>query len=582
MSGTEGDRRHHGGSGAAEWLLALVFFPMGLLVLILSTIPMTYDSLDVYRWRVVPAELLSVDYEEGSETTHRRYRVEYRYQWQGEEYTAYRFHLMGSVSLAKIDRQNHEIHLRLTKAMESGETITAWVNPTNPSRAVIDRSFHWQKLLFMWFISLLCCLIGFYGLRSLFHSGTAPAGVAPWLANPKWRDNVIYCGARSGMSFIWIITIILLVIGVLPMTSSGGTTTDEIRLLTVFPYNILVVACAGAAIKATWQWWRYGASPLRLDPFPGSIGGDVGGEIHFRLPYSHGIKAEVQLTATQKDDTGDSKNFKTTMVWQEDGYARVFEKGGGIALQFRFAVPEGLPESDISYERRRFARRHYEWTLRVTVITPQEEITRTYEVPVYPTGERTSTIEVDTLQENPFANSHHAAHQILPVVRHQGAETTLKFPMRGITTGMLLFLWLGLGLTFVGGIIVFSSSADNIARIQSAIYLAAGLALLGRTIYRHFNALQVQFTGHIVASERLLLGIPLRSRFVSYFDIKDIAFKLAPRSKRSDSAQAEHTVYAITEKGNITLAERIEGRRKAELVAEHLRKLIAPDGLVDS
>ena len=207
----------------------------------------------------------------------------------------------------------------------------------------------------------------------------------------------------------------------------------------------------------------------------------------------------------------------------------------------------------------------------------QEEVKREYEIPVYPTEQRSSIIDANTPQENPFANSHQAAHQILPVVRHQGEETILKFPMRGFTVGMQLLLWFGLGLSLFGGIVLFGSSAIHIARVTSVIYLSLGLLIVGRTLYHHFNALQVQFTGNIVISERLLLGIALRSRYVSYFDIRNISFKLTPGKQRGQSHQAEHLVYATTNQGEIILAERIEGRRKAELVCEHLRKLTRLD-----
>ncbi len=576
------DRPHRGKSGTGEKLAGFLFLPIGLLFIFIAAIPTTYSSLDVYRWTAVPAEVISVELNESwdseSSTTKQSVAAQIQYQWNGINFTSKKLHILGVGNLSS-DWSRHTFN-KLKAAMDKGSPVTTWVNPSEPHRAVIDRTFVWGQILLVWFVPLIFCLLGYLGLRHVFQSRSAPNGDEPWLASPKWRDNLIHSGARSGVTFWWIAALVLGVIGILPFTATSttgsGVTAREVQLITVFPLNLLVLAAFGAAFKSTWQWWRYGASPLILDPFPGAIGGDVGGEILLRVPYQPNIKAEVQLTAVRKEER--SEDFETIVEWQEDGYASVTEKNGGVALQFRFAVPEGLPESDISYERRRFDKRHYEWTLSVTITTPGEVIKRSYEIPVYPTGERAAAVATDSLQENPFASSHHAIHQILPVVRHQGAETILKFPMRGITTVTLLMLWLGLGLTLAGGVIVFMGSGINMTRLSSVICLAMGLMLIGRTLYRQFNALRVQFTGNIVASERLLLGIPLRSRFVSYYDIKEVAFKLAPRTKRTESSPAEHIVYAVTDKGEITLAERIEGRRKAELVCEHLRQLTAPDG----
>lgn len=583
MTNESNNMRHHGASGTGEILAGVLFFPIGLLLIFFAAIPITYSSLDVYRWTAVPAEVISVELNETrdseSSAPKKSVAAQIQYQWNGINFTSKKLHILGVGNLSS-DWSSHTFK-KLKAAMDEGSAVTAWVKPSEPHRAVIDRTFVWGQVLLVWFVSLIFCLLGYLGLRHVFQSGSAPNGDEPWLANPKWRDNLIYSDARSGVTFWWITALILGVIGILPFTATSTTgssvTTSEVQLITVFPLNLLVMAAFGVAFKSTWQWWRYGASPLILDPFPGAIGGDVAGEILFKMPYHRGTKAEVQLTAARKDERRDKEGFDTTVEWQEDGYAQVAEKNGEIALQFRFAVPEGLPQSDISDERRRYANRHYEWTLHVTVKTPQEEIKRKYEIPVYPTAQLTSTIEVDTLQENPFANHHHAAHQILPVIRQQGAETILKFPMRGFTVGMQLLLWFGLGLSLLGGIVLFGSSAINIARVTSVIYLSLGLLIVGRTLYHHFNALQVQFTGNIVISERLLLGIALRSRYVSYFDIRNISFKLTPGKQRGQSHQAEHLVYATTNQGEIILAERIEGRRKAELVCEHLRKLTRLD-----
>ena len=361
MTNASDNMRHHGASGTGEILAGLLFFPRGLRAIIFGAIPVTYESLNVYRWVAVPAEILSVELTEKRDKDgdiYHRVTAQYRYQWHDLTYTSEKLHSMGAHN--QTDEWNRQIYTRLKKALEKGIPAIAWCNPSAPSESVIERDFHWPMLLLFWFVPSVFCLLGYLCLRHVFMSDIAPEGDAPWIANPKWRNNLIDSDARSNISFYWIITTILFVIGILPMTSSGGEVSREIRLIYVFPFNLLLLASAAAAVKATLHWWRYGASPLTLDPFPGAIGGDVGGEVIFRIPYQQGIKAEVQLTAARKDERSDKEGFDTTIEWQEDGYASVTENEGHIALRFRFEVPEELPQSDISYERRRFANRHYE------------------------------------------------------------------------------------------------------------------------------------------------------------------------------------------------------------------------------
>ena len=572
------DRRHSGGAGAGEILAGFVFLPAGLLLIIFIAIPKSYDALSSDKWIKVQAELVEVDkYEYNNlNTDNTRYDFLAKYQYKRQGKTHFYYHTYYLLKDAQQSPDNSQTHTWVSTTEEISKTTSLWVNTETTNETKKKPGINWTEIVVMWLVPSIFCLLGYLGLRHVFKSGKAPEGETPWLANPKWRDNVIYSGSRSKLYFYWSATIILTIVGFIPMTGSNGNATLEIRLIAIFPFNILLLASVAAAVKASRQWWRYGASPLTLDPFPGAIGGDVAGEILLRIPYSQNIKAEVQLTATRNDARHNKHG--TTVEWQKDGYASATEKDGHIALQFRFAVPDGLPQSDISYKRRRYANRYYEWTLNVTVETPQDEIKREYEIPVYPTAQHSSIIEVDTLQEDPFANSQHAAHQILPKVQHQGAETTLKFPMRGKTNGMLFILYLGTTFIFLGMLSLLSNSFDHeILSLAATLPIISGLIIIGYALYRHLNTLRVQFTGNIVISERLLLGIALRSHFVSYYDIKVIVFNLAPGTKKGASHQAEYVVCAVTNKGNIVLAERIEGHRETELVCEHLRKLTRLD-----
>lgn len=474
------EKRHSGSADLGEILAALVVFPIGLLLLILIAIPSSYEALDAYRWTSVPSVHIADKYREEKTSngmiTKRHYAVKYSYLWQGSEYSSQRLTLWDTVNSPNSDKIKKALYSRLMMAERAGEEVNIWVNPENPADAVVDRSPHWGYLLALWIAALMFSLAGYGGVRRLFQIAKAPEGDTPWLANPKWRSNLFYSDVRTYIYAYWVLVIALITSGVFLMTAVSDNSIHGSLLIVVFTYLILVAVAICAAIKATQQWWRYGTSPLILDPFPGAIGGDVGGKIQFRIPYQRGSRAETQLTATKNAKRDDGSSFVTTVEWQKDGYASVTEGKGGLAVQFRFTVPQGLPESDISHEHSRFAEYHYEWTLRVSLITPQDEITRNYEIPVYATGEHTSAAITNTSQEHP-----------------------------------------------------------------------------------------------------LLFGIPLRSRFVSYYDIKEVAFKLVPRTKLTEFSQAEHIVYAATDKGEIILAERIAGRRKAVLVAEHLRQLIKLD-----
>ena len=46
------------------------------------------------------------------------------------------------------------------------------------------------------------------------------------------------------------------------------------------------------------EWRRFGAAPALLDPFPGAIGGNVGGVIDVNFPYATGeASAAIRMLA---------------------------------------------------------------------------------------------------------------------------------------------------------------------------------------------------------------------------------------------------------------------------------------------
>lgn len=89
--------------------------------------------------------------------------------------------------------------------------------------------------------------------------------------------------------------------------------------LKLLPQETAVIVALFAA-KQTGLLVRYGDAELTLDPFPGSIGGDVGGEVLLHIPYHPNISSEVELELIQ-DEVKKEKNSYTTL-WKEGGVCR--------------------------------------------------------------------------------------------------------------------------------------------------------------------------------------------------------------------------------------------------------------------
>lgn len=104
------------------------------------------------------------------------------------------------------------------------------------------------------------------------------------------------------------------------------------------------------AIRRTREWRRFGPAPVSLDPFPGSIGGHVGGTIDLAVPFDPAA---------------------------------------------RFDVPEGLDESDAVKKNDR----HHLWRLNLSAELPGADLDRDYEIPVYATAAASRRLSDRALSE---------------------------------------------------------------------------------------------------------------------------------------------------------------------------------------
>ena len=84
-----------------------------------------------------------------------------------------------------------------------------------------------------------------------------------------------------------------------------------------------------------------------LDPFPGSIGGHVGGTIELALPFDAAHDFEMTLTNIHSYVSGSGKNRsqKEKAEWQDIIVAHAEPSGKGTRVTFRFDVPLPLGSS---------------------------------------------------------------------------------------------------------------------------------------------------------------------------------------------------------------------------------------------
>ena len=390
-------------------LFALPFLGVGIFALI-SITGTLINWKSMQSWEPVQAYVLSGGYHSNSgskSTTYKAYG-EYTYTYNGREYRNTRVQINNTSD--NIGRHQIKLGKKLKRTAQQKESIEAYVNPDNSNDAVINRDIRLEMIGFK-FIFLV--VFGGFGIGLLIVLFTMPKEKdstlplykeKPWLINDKWQTNEIYSTAKLTLYLTWGFAIFWNAISSLILFILVEEILEEnnyfILIALIFP--LIGAGLIIQAVRKTLEWKKFGKIPVILDPFPGSIGGQVGGTIELPHSYSMGTQFTVTLSNIYSHKSGNSKNRKQSekIIWQDTAIAYTESGLYGTRIVFRFDVPEGLNASDAlkdssnSYLCKlnlkatgilRNNSNYYLWRLNLKATLPGVDIDRNYEIPVYPT-----------------------------------------------------------------------------------------------------------------------------------------------------------------------------------------------------
>jgi hypothetical protein len=148
------------------FLLAGLGFTYGFLILPITRI------LAARSWEQAPCEIVSSRVQRHSDSDGDTYSIDivYRYPWRGRTYTSNRYHFVTGSS------SGYEGKAEVVRQFPQGARALCYVNPKNPSEAVIDRDF--SSSIWVGLFPLLFVLFGAGGLY--FTLKQQPASSANW------------------------------------------------------------------------------------------------------------------------------------------------------------------------------------------------------------------------------------------------------------------------------------------------------------------------------------------------------------------------------------------------------------------
>ncbi len=375
--------------GGCLFVFGLVFFLVGMIpgYIALSTL---VQSFQARSWTPVAATVLAaeLDVSHGDDSTTYSVSGRYRYEVGGQAFESTRISFdTGSDNIGDF---HHRTHALLEQHRRSGEPVTAYVNPDDPSEAVVVRSMRWGMFAFMMIFPLVFGGVGavvmamsFVGSRKVKadrqRERAHPA--EPWRWNADWDRGELHCQTKATMWFavgfavFW--NLVSTPVAFLLPGEVFGNSNYVAAIGFIFP--LVGIGLAAWAVIAVVRWRRFGKSVFIMDPLPASPGGVVAGDL--KVPVAlEADSLDATLSCVSKRTTGSGKNRKTreTLLWQDDQRIDLRGRtGAGARVPIRFALPADAALTDTD------SNPSIQWKLEARAEVPGVDFAARFDVPVF-------------------------------------------------------------------------------------------------------------------------------------------------------------------------------------------------------
>lgn len=556
-------------------LFGLPFFAVGVWMLWSISLGF-YDAWRMSGWQPVQAQLLSAGFEthSGDSTTYKAY-ARYTYTHYGQTYSGERVSLSSGGD--NIGSYQQDLGSRLSSTLQRGETVTVWINPDDPSESIVDRTIRWGMVGFK---SIFLFVFGGIGLGLLIAIWRAPKEKdkllpefqqSPWLLNDKWQSASILSGSKTAMWGAWFFAAVWSLISApLPfMIYDEVLNKNNTIALVGLLFPVVGIGLLIWAIRRTLEWRNIGATPVVLDPFPGSIGGHVGGTIDTRVPFSSANKFLLTLTNVHRyvSGSGDSRKTRENALWQDELVAHAESGPLGTRLSFRFDVPTGQTESDAQQS----GDSYHLWRLNLRAALPSTDLDRDFNIPVYATATQSKLLsdrQATSARAEQDAIYDQAVRDIVRV-SSDGMGKQLVYPIgQNIGSNLVGFMIGAIFATAGAWMIVNEGMA-----IFGGVFAAVGGLIAIAAFYMMAKSLHVKVEGNTIRSVRRLLGIPIRSREMS----RGAFLKFKKNSNMQTQTGGKHVMYykvkALDRQGNeLLVGEGFRGSSGADAAIRFLSR----------
>jgi len=334
------------------------------------------------------------------------------------------------------------------------------------------------------------------------------------------------------------------------------------------------VALLIVAVRETMRWRRFGGLTLDLDPFPGSVGGHMGGSVDLPLRPSDTFELKTTLACVHvriSKSSNSSSRFES-VVWSRQVTPEVDRTGTGVRARFTFALPEDVPETEDP------SASYHKWTVRVAAKLPGADLDQAFEIPVYRTAE-------PLLAENAVVGEEVAPDRDdfpsdVVRVERAGRGLVLTYPTgrEGVMGVMMMIfgaVFGGSGLFMMGSVWEmgggFSTPFGTVLVLFTGMFLSVfggvGLFLVLAGVYTLINSLEVEIGGREIVATRSFLF--RKRRTVRVEDVRSIEIGVHSQSGQGAKAKVYYRIRAmLADGGRLPLGDGILGSHMAERIGD--------------
>ena len=534
-------------------LFALPFFGVGVWML-WSVSNTFYDAWQMQNWAQVEARLITAGYETHSGDDSDTYEVyaRYTYSYNGGIYTGDRVGIASGAD--NIGDYQTDTGNALSALLARSQPVTVRVNPEDPSQSIIDPTVRWGLLGFK---SIFLFVFGGVGLGLLIFTWRAPKEKdaslaqyqnAPWLLNDAWQTPTIRSSSKATMWAAWVFAAFWnLISSVTPFMAYREVTENQNYLaLIALLFPLVGIGLITWAVRRTLEWRRFGPAPVALDPFPGSVGGHVGGTIDLNLPYDSSAKFQLTLTNLHSYISGSGKNRsrKESPEWQDEIVAHAEPGGQGTRLTFRFDVPTGLKETDALQE----GDAYYLWRLSLSAELPGTDINRDYDIPVYATAKQSRHLSDYAVQRSRDAQDAVSEASVRDIIRLQYGVMgkSMFYPMGRYLSSNLIGFTVGAAFAAAGWFAIVQEGAA----IFGSIFGGVGALIAIAAFYMMTNSLEVSQDGTSIITVRRWLGIPVSRKSMSRSSFMKFKKKSSMKAQKGGKHTIYYSVHMVDRSGN--------------------------------